>query len=71
MSMQIQKPKIFLLEMKVSYHLFDSVDRRVVLGRRIDVAAIQIYTIGIDSVVTSGYSIGVEDWEEIKYEPIP
>ena len=66
MSMQIQKTEVLVFIMEVSDHLFDSIDGRMIFGRRIDVASVEVDSVCIDSVVSSGDSIWVEDGEKIK-----
>jgi len=52
--------------MKMSDDLFDSINRRVVLWRGVDVASIEIYAICVYSIMTSSHSIRVENRKKIK-----
>jgi hypothetical protein len=54
--------------MEMKNNLFDCVYGRMIFGRRVDIATIEIYTVGIDTVMTTSYSIRVENRKDIKYE---
>ena len=70
MGMQIQKSKIFAFSMKMSDDFFDCIDWRMLLGRRVDITAIQIDSICVYSIVTSCYSIRVDYGKYVEDKPI-
>jgi hypothetical protein len=42
----------------------------VVLGGGIDVASVEVYSVGIHSVVSPRHSVGVEDREQVENETV-
>lgn len=50
------------------YHLFYRVYRRVVLGRRVYIASVQVYTVRVHSVVPSRHSVGIENRKQVEYK---
>ena len=65
---QVQKTEEFTPFVEMQNNLFDCVDRGVNFGTGIDVASIEVYSVGVDSVCPTGYSIWVEDWEQVEHK---
>lgn len=57
--------------MRVQDYLLDCVYCAVLARRRVDVAAIEVDTVGVDSEVSSRYTVGVENRENVKYKVVP
>jgi len=66
MGMQVQKSKILSFTMKMGDDLFYGINWGVQLGRRVDIAAVQVDSIGVNSIVTSCHSVGIDDRKYIE-----
>ena len=55
----------------MSDDLFDGIDGGMALGRRIDVAPVEVNPVGVHSIVSSSHSVGVENREEVKDKLVP
>lgn len=66
MGMQVQKSKISAVFMKMHDNFFNCINRTVFFGTGIDVAAIQVDSIRINSIMSSCHSIWVQNWNDIK-----
>ena len=71
MSMKIQKPKILVLTMIMSNDLLYRVNRRMMFVRRIDITAIQIDPICVNSIMSPCHSIRINYRKYIKHKFIP
>jgi hypothetical protein len=68
MRVQIKQSKVLILLVEMHYHLFYRVYRRVVLGRRVYIASVQVYTVRVHSVVPSRHSVGIENRKQVEYK---
>lgn len=71
MSVEVQKAKILPFAVKMRNDLFDSIDGGMILGGRVDVAPVEVYSVGVDPIVAPSHSIRVENGKQIKDKPIP
>jgi hypothetical protein len=68
--MEVQKGKVPVLGVGVHDDSLYCVDGAVILRGGVDVAPIEVNAVDIDSEVSSGHAIRVEDWEDIEDEVI-
>lgn len=64
--MQVEESEIFVLSVRMQHYLLDCVDGAVLARRRIDVAAIEVDAVGVDSEMSSCHAIWVEDREDVE-----
>ena len=69
--MQIQKTEIFIFGMAVQNHLLDCENRRMVLRRRVDVASVEVDAVRVDSVMSTGHAVRVEDGKDVEDKLVP
>lgn len=67
---QIKKAKKFVPLVEVKDDAFDCVDGRMRLRTGIDVATIEIDAVGIDTVMSTGHPIRIENGEKVKDEAV-
>jgi hypothetical protein len=71
MSVKVQKAKVLAFAVEMSDDLFDGIDGGMTLGRRINVAPVEVYPVSVHSIVSSSHSVGVENREEVKDKLVP
>lgn len=54
--------------MEVHDHFFYGVNRRMILRGRVDVASVQVYAVGVHSVVSSGDPVRIENGKQVEYK---
>jgi len=68
MGMKVQETKEFTFFVEMHDHFFDCVDGGVCFGTGVNVASIEIDSVGVDSVSPAGNSIRVEDGKQVEYK---
>jgi hypothetical protein len=63
---QIKKTEVFAFMMEMSDDLFDGENGRVTFGCGVDITAVEIDAIGVDSVVPPGHSVRVDDGKQVE-----
>ena len=69
--MQVEESEVLVFSVRMQHYLLDCVYRTVLTWRRVDVAAIEVDSVGVDSEVSSRNTVGVEDREYVEDEGVP
>jgi hypothetical protein len=68
---QIEEGEVLIFGMAVHDDALHCVDGAVFLGRRVDVAPVEVDAVGVHPEVSPGHSIRVEDGKDVEDEVVP